>query len=472
MDNITAIVDNVSTDRTQAFVYDAEDRLLKATQNGVSGYGVIDYTYDLNGNRLSRVQTVGGSVVDTEAYTYLAGSNRLASVNDNGVVRGLGYNASGAVDTDTRGAGSSDDLAFSYNNAARISSLAVNSTVTTRYVYTAEGERVQKLLGNSALVERYHYDLDGHLLAVTDGSNALTVEYIYVGDTPIAQITGAGILSYVHTDHLGTPQKLSNDTGTTVTGDFRWQPFGTSLNAANNYRLKFPGQQFDSESGLYYNYFRTYDPTLGRYLESDPIGLDGGWNLYNYANQSPILYADRRGELAWFIPIIIGAAVGAGIDYGLQHYFHPGCPTDWKDVAISAALGGLGGAAAPAAEGAAAAGAAAESAAAKGAGRGVADDIATAVDDFTHPSTPVGRRGAQASVPRGTNSATNIGGRNYSGHALDRMQERGITPTTVEDAIRNGVSSPGNRVGTTVHNGTNVTVVTGSNGNIITVYPK
>jgi hypothetical protein len=88
-------------------------------------------------------------------------------------------------------------------------------------------------------------------------------------------------------------------------------------------------------------------------------------------------------------------------------------------------------------------------------------------------STPTGRRGSPLDVAPGTNSSAMIGGRDYSGHALDRMQGRGVPPSAVEDAIQNGASKPGNQPDTTVHTGENgVTVVTGSRGNVITVITR
>ena len=59
--------------------------------------------------------------------------------------------------------------------------------------------------------------------------------------------------------------------------------------------LRFPGQYYDGETGLYYNYFRDYDPTIGRYITSDPIGLNGGVNTYAYVKANPILYIDILG---------------------------------------------------------------------------------------------------------------------------------------------------------------------------------
>jgi RHS repeat-associated protein len=71
------------------------------------------------------------------------------------------------------------------------------------------------------------------------------------------------------------------------------------------YNLRFPGQQYDSVVGLHYNYFRDYDPAKGGYIQSDPIGLNGGVNTYLYAEASPIEFADPFGlqaVLPWIGP--------------------------------------------------------------------------------------------------------------------------------------------------------------------------
>jgi len=103
-------------------------------------------------------------------------------------------------------------------------------------------------------------------------------EYVWLGNQRLATINGTGTY-YSHNDHLGTPQLMTNSAGTTV-----WQadydPFGkatvTTATVENN--LRFPGQYYDSETGNHYNYFRDYDPSTGRYVQSDPIGLRGGFN--------------------------------------------------------------------------------------------------------------------------------------------------------------------------------------------------
>lgn len=106
-----------------------------------------------------------------------------------------------------------------------------------------------------------------------------------------------GALYYVHNDHLGRAERITNRHKSTVwrakNHDFdRVLAYGT---AADWYNLGFPGQYYDSEKDSYYNYFRDYDPTTGRYIQSDPIGLNGGINTYAYVGGNPISYFDPLG---------------------------------------------------------------------------------------------------------------------------------------------------------------------------------
>lgn len=79
----------------------------------------------------------------------------------------------------------------------------------------------------------------------------------------------------------------------------RLRPFGDLESGSGNKFLRFPGQHDDSETvDLSYNYFRDYDPWAGRYLQSDPIGLRGGWNTYAYVGGNPVMFMDPTGEIA------------------------------------------------------------------------------------------------------------------------------------------------------------------------------
>ena len=107
---------------------------------------------------------------------------------------------------------------------------------------------------------------------------------------------------YAHNDHLGTPHMLSDEHGKSVWSAV-YDPFGKTTvnedvdNDGKNVtlNLRFPGQYHDAESGLYYNYFRYYDPETGRYLTSDPIGLNGGFSTYAYVEGNPLTWVDPHG---------------------------------------------------------------------------------------------------------------------------------------------------------------------------------
>ena len=106
----------------------------------------------------------------------------------------------------------------------------------------------------------------------------------------------------LHPDHLGTVRAITDTSQTVI---WRWDsaPFGDTLpnedpdgdGQALRFNLRFPGQYFDVETGLHYNYFRDYDPTTGRYVQSDPIGLVGGINTFAYVDGNPLSYLDPDG---------------------------------------------------------------------------------------------------------------------------------------------------------------------------------
>ena len=119
-----------------------------------------------------------------------------------------------------------------------------------------------------------------------------------VSGEPLVDVVGGlpGDVYAAHTDHLGVVSRLTDITGTVVWSGKRL-PFGTLETATDTVAmpLRFPGQYYDEESGLHYNYFRDYDPTTGRYIQSDPIGLAGGLNTYEYAKSNPLYWTDPLG---------------------------------------------------------------------------------------------------------------------------------------------------------------------------------
>jgi RHS repeat-associated protein len=151
------------------------------------------------------------------------------------------------------------------------------------------------------------YDEQHHLIGRYGAAAPSTSshEFVYLGDMPIAVFApGSSTPWNVFSDHLGTPVSVAPTNGP---ARWKWEnkgPFGEYLPDENPsgagayaFPLRFPGQQYDAESQLHYNYFRDYDPVTGRYLQADPIGLKGGANPYAYVRGNPLAYVDPLGLL-------------------------------------------------------------------------------------------------------------------------------------------------------------------------------
>jgi RHS repeat-associated protein len=265
-------------------------------------YGTIDYGYDAGGNRLSRTITAGG--VTTETYDHDAFSNRLLSVSDGAVTRSFGYAADGSVISDDRGA---DAFDLAYDAAGRLAEVEKNGAPEASYAYDAFGRRALK---DAAVGGATHfvYDPDGRLLAESTAAGMPEREYLWLPldgqawTLPIAVVTEADTASprlhYLHADHLGTPVAMTSAGLGQVEWQATYRPFGEThaITGTETFALRFPGQFYDPETGYHQNWHRDYDPRLGRYLQPDPLGLEGGLNTYAYVGGDPINLTDPQGE--------------------------------------------------------------------------------------------------------------------------------------------------------------------------------
>lgn len=174
-------------------------------------------------------------------------------------------------------------------------------TPTVTFSHNALGQRVVKVDTVTESAVHFVYDQAGRVIAEIDAATEDTLrEYIYVNGQQVAIVddtqTQDEALYFVHNDHLGTPQRIT-DASQAIVWAADYEPFGratVTLNTIEN-RIRYPGQYEDQETGLHYNYFRDYDPDTGRYVESDPIGLAGGINTYSYAANNTLIYIDHYG---------------------------------------------------------------------------------------------------------------------------------------------------------------------------------
>ena len=303
------------TGQIEQFTY-VHDALLNVdTQQ--DEYGLHDYTYD-GLNRLTGVQHGPAAGLPNESYAY----DRVGNREDPGNAATYGYDANNRItvgqgltytfDADGNLLTRSDGVAFTHDTRNRMRHFAKGG-IAADYLLDEAGRRIRKSINGATT----WYLWDGSsLLAEYDSSGTRMRRYAYLESKGVAtQFEDANATYYVHSDHLDTARFMTDGAART-TWKSRHEAFGEALiepdpdadGIAVEFNQRFPGQYADAESGLHYNYMRDYDPAAGRYVQSDPIGLEGGSNLFLYANANPVNYADPTGEVA---PVVGGVAAVA-----------------------------------------------------------------------------------------------------------------------------------------------------------------
>ena len=288
---------------TTSYDYDALDRI--KSEAGPAKTQTL--TYDGNGNRLSDA---------SGTHTYTASTDRQLTIAGQSVT----LNVAGHI-TQARG------LGFVWNQAGQLKEVHQTSPsgpLLASYYYDYQGRRSRKVTTASApqgaATILYFYDRQNHLIAeMTPQGNPL-ITYVWRDDDPVSLIVHGSpeIALYLETDHLNTPIAARNQAGTVV---WKWESdaFGSTLpnedpgtsGKTTTINLRFPGQYFDRESGLHYNMTRYYDPKIGRYLSSDPVGLAGGINTYTYVGGNPISIADPLGLCGPLTPVCLWIAANS-----------------------------------------------------------------------------------------------------------------------------------------------------------------
>jgi RHS repeat-associated protein len=299
--------------------------------------------FDAVGNRLNHVVTSGTTT--TRVASYGSTNNRITGMTENAAaLRTYTYDGNGNILTDTR---PGEVFAFTYNKRNRPVSVTRNSVAYASYGYNANQQLVSRstsAVGGPSGIVHYIYDLQGHVIAEADGATgATTREYIWLApatgldpvDLPIGLVS-SGTLYMVHTDHLARPIRVTNATKATV-WSASYTSFGEpqAISGTLALDLRFPGQLFQIETGLSYNWHRHYDPVTGRYTQADPLRFVDGPSVYAYVRSSPYMYVDPTGKVKVSIGVYgeITPGLGFGSSLGVEldfPWFGDDTPIDLK----------------------------------------------------------------------------------------------------------------------------------------------
>ena len=278
--------------RVVEYDYDDTHKLLKETisEPGQSSGRVISYTYDAVGNRLTKTDN-GLSVL----YQYDK-NNRLFKEGD--IIYQYDDNGN-LIEKD----GTDELIQYSYNQENRLiraETTAAGVTIVVTYAYDARGNRVKKTI-DGLVTTRYLVDENtdyAQVLEERDGTGSLRARYVYGHD--LLSQTRNSVVSYYHTDGLGSTRTLTNS-AQTVTDTYTYDAFGNLLDktgvTVNDYL--YTGEFFDANIGFYYLHARYMNPALGRFVTQD--SFDGFHNdpyslhKYLYAHANPVNHIDPSG---------------------------------------------------------------------------------------------------------------------------------------------------------------------------------
>jgi len=312
---------------TRTYTYDPFMRVKQITSTDPGGNGLMGYQYDFdrmdnitakatehgaynyNYDNLYRLISSKNPQSDDENFTYDQVGNRMTSTASNGT---WGYNPNNELL-------GYDTVSFTYDDNGNLVSKSDGTTVTN-YIYNVEDRLSRVEDGNGQVIGSYYYDPFGRRL--WKEVNGVKTYFLYSDEGLIGEFDALGSelksygwkpestwttdplflrengqIYFYHNDRLGTPQQLTSVSGAVVWkavynvfGEAYVDPAST---VTNNFR--FPGQYYDEETGLHYNHHRYYDPSIGRYLTPDPVGLDGGINPFVYVENNPIRWIDPLG---------------------------------------------------------------------------------------------------------------------------------------------------------------------------------
>lgn len=270
-----------ASSNTYDYAYDTAGRLSEVKRNNSV---TASYSYDTNGNRLSR--TSGGNTI-TGSYD---DQDRLLSYGNTSYT----YTANGELLSKSAG---SQTTGYNYDVLGNLRKVTLPNGNSLDYVIDASNRRVGKKV-NGVLVQGFVYQDQLKPIAELDGNNAIVSRFVYATHANVPDYLIKGGATYrIITDHLGSPRYVINTADGTIIQQMDYDEFGNvTLDSNPGFQpFGFAGGLYDRDTGLVRFGARDYDAYTGRWTAKDPILFGGGVNLYGYVLGNPITLIDTVG---------------------------------------------------------------------------------------------------------------------------------------------------------------------------------
>jgi RHS repeat-associated protein len=281
----------------EAYKYDNIQRLTNATLTNGNVQTTLSYQYDSLGNRVWQKQNGA-----TTTYSYNTANDELKSSSSGSASTAYSYDAKGNLLTKNATAGSTSHGRYAWDGTGDLANVSSDAGVQGSYVYDPLGRLDGSTEGTTTTFYTY---LGTETLYQTTGSSS--TDYIFADGLRIGKVTGITV-SYYHADALGSTRLVTSSSGSVVFAD-NYQPYGLDNGTpTGSETYKFTGKPVSQTTGLYYDYSRWYDPSIGRFISQDPfpghLSRPQSLNPYVYVLDSPTSLTDPAGASPWYVDLL------------------------------------------------------------------------------------------------------------------------------------------------------------------------